>query len=225
MKHSVLKTIQTFAVAALILCIGISCKKQSSPYNGDLTKNGTTNSSKFGGPQDITTPNPFNKRVGAPVDGLVGDQWIANFKKVKGYNKTYTLSNAAVQAIVAQPNCVGISLTYALDDKNNAHILLIGVDFNGKIMKSDYVSTINGNISWATAQQWIAKDKGAINSHFLGSSTFARLNENPCKIIKVDYAIDDKNKQQLLLSNPCVLNLNKQYEDHTAICPTACPTP
>ncbi len=222
MKQSVLKTMQTFAVAAVVLCIGISCKKQSSPYNGDLTKNETTNSSKFSGPQDITTPNPFHKRVGAPVDGLVGDQWIANFKKVKGYNKTYTLSNAAVQAIVSQPNCVGISLTYALDEKNNAHILLIGVDVNGKIMKSDYVSTINGNIKWATAQQWIAKDKGPIDSYFLGSSTFGRLNETPCKIIKVDYAINEKGKQVLLLSNPCEVSLLKKYEDESNTCPDNC---
>jgi len=224
MKQSVLKTMQTFAVAALVLWIASSCKKQSSPSNEDYRTTQATNASKFGGPQDITTPNPFNKRVGAPVDGEVGDQWIANFKKVKGYNKTYTLNNTAVQTIVSQPNCVGISLTYALDDSNNAHILLIGVDLNGKVMKSLYVSTINGNISWATAQQWIAKDKGPINSLFLGSNTFARLNENPCKIIKIDYAINAKNEQVLLLSNPCELNLSKKYEDEARPCPPYCPT-
>jgi hypothetical protein len=222
MKQSVLKTMQAFAVAAVVLCIAPSCKKQSSLSNEDLATTQATNAGKFGGPKDITTPNPFNKRVGAPVDGEVGDQWIANFKKVKGYNKTYTLSNAAVQAIVSQPNCVGISLTYALDEKNNAHILPIGVDFNGKIMKSEYVSTINGNIKWATAQQWIDKDKGPIDSHFLGSSTFGRLNENPCKIIKVDYAINNKNQQVLLLSNPCEVNLKMKYEDESNTCPENC---
>jgi len=225
MKQLALKTMQLSAVATILIFTASSCNKQPSYPAEDLAANKTNSPAKLTGPTDITTANPFNKRVGAPVDGRTGTRWIAKYKQVHGESQSYILSNATLQAIISQPDCVGISLTYALDANNSKqHIIPIGVDINGKIMKCATVSTMQGSIPWATAQQWIADDKGAINSHFTGSNTIDRLNENPCKTIQVDYAIDDKNQQQLLLSNPCELNAVKKYEDQNYPCPTWCPS-
>lgn len=224
MKKLVFKPMQIFAMATLVLLIGNSCKKQPlTPADVAINEaNGTAIEKSI---TDLTvTANPFNVRVGAPVDGRTGTRWIKKFKETYGYYKTYTLSNFWLQVIVNQPNCVGISLTYATIN-GKRHILPVGVDVNGKIMKCLFVSTMNGLVSWGTAQQWIANDNGAINSHFLGKNTFIRLNETPCATIRVDYAINDVNQQVLLLSNPCGLNAVKKYEDRDIPCPTVCPTP
>ncbi len=225
MKQPFLRAMQLFAVA-FVLFIAPSCKKQSSLPTEDLATNKTNNTAKINSIADLTTVNPFNKKVGAPVDGQLGDRWIANYKAKYGYNKSCTLNNAYLQSLINKPNCVGISLCYAKNPLNNTLIFPIGVDLNGKMMKCESIPCAFGNISWATAQLWIANDKGSIKSHFLGSNTFYRLNENACKIqnIRVDYAIDGNNQQHLLLSNPCVLNLVKQYEDQDIPCPKWCPS-
>jgi hypothetical protein len=202
--------------------IAHACTKTSMSTNEDVNAYENNNPAKIG---DLTAVNPFNKNVGAPVDGQTGSRWITYFKTKHGYNKTYTLNNNYIQTIISQSNCVGICLYYGLDGNNQAHVLPIGINNYGKRMQCDSISTMSGNISWIKAQQWIAKDPGIIDAHFLGSNTFYRLNKTPCKTIRVDYALNDKNEQQLLLSNPCVLNAIKQYEDNSVQCPPFCPNP
>jgi hypothetical protein len=197
--------------------------------------NEATSSAKFSTITDITTVSPFNKKVGAPIDGRLGDRWIANYKTKYGYNQFYLLNADTLKAIVNQPNCVGICFYYAKNPNNNNNtkidILSVGVDGSRKKMQRLTVSCMQDikswvNISWATAQQWIANHTGSVDAHFFGSNTFTeRLLQTPCKAIRVDFAIDDKNIPQLLLSNTCQdqVNLVKQYEDDSNRCPTDCP--
>jgi hypothetical protein len=222
MKQPVLKPMQLFAVATVVFFIAYSCNKTPLSSTENLTIQ-TTSSAKFSSITDITAVNPFNKKVGAPVDGRTGDLWIAKYKSIKGSNTSYTLSNPYIQSIVKQTNCVGICLYYGIDANKKTHILPIGIDINGKKMKCLNVSTIQGNISWETAQQWIANYTGTIKASYLGTNTFERLNTVPCETITVNFSIDDKNRQQLLLSNPCKINLVKQYEDQAVLCPPVCP--
>lgn len=222
MKDLVLKPIKHCIAVMVIFFIGASCNKQPLSTT-DVAVNEINNTTGSKSITDLTaTYNPFNPRVGAPVDGRTGARWIKRFKDRNGYYKTYMLNNFWLQFIANQPNCVGISLTYATIN-GKKHILPIGVDVNGKIMKCLFVSTINGLISWETAQQWIANDNGPINSHFLGKNTFIRLNEKPCATIRVDYSINDEYQQTLLLSNPCELNAVRKYEDDSINCPSICP--
>ncbi len=215
------KIIYTFTFtcfAIIFLCISQSCKKQD-------TKQQLINISADGinTVATIAAPNPFNKKVGAPVDGSIGNKWIVNYKTKYGYDQSYMLKNSKLQAIIAQPNCVGISLYYALDDKGNTHILPIGVNAGGAAMPTATISTMTGNISWATAQQWIAKHPGLIDAHFLGSNTFIRLNSAGCENIRVDFAINDKGPQLLLSADCGVLNAAaKKYEDDSNPCPPYC---
>ena len=222
MQQSVLRPVQLLAMVIVVFFIAHACNKSPLSPDENVTAE-AGRSAKFNTIKDITAVSRFNKRVGAPIDGRLGDRWIANYKKKYGYNQSYSLNHAALQGIVGQPTCVGICLYYAKDGNNKTHILPVGVDANGKKMLAPTVSCSQGNISWATAQQWISKDLGAVDAHFFGSNTFDRLNQAPCSTIKVDFALDDNNIPQLLLSNTCQINLTKQYEDDSNRCPTDCP--
>ncbi|MBK7882870.1 MAG: hypothetical protein IPJ81_02840 [Chitinophagaceae bacterium] len=93
MKQLVLKPLQLFIVTILIL-LGANCNKQPLVAENDSVANETASLSKFTGPTDITAVNPFNKRVGAPVDGRTGDRWIASYKKNTGTVKPIRLITA-----------------------------------------------------------------------------------------------------------------------------------
>lgn len=227
MKQLVKKPVHHFIATIIVLLLCYSCNKQPVPESINENEG---SGSKINTIKDFTNPNPFHQRVGAPIDGRTGAQWINNYKKAhNGYTKTYTLKNDYLQDLVKLPNCVGISMHYAIDTYGKTHIIPIGVNKYAKFMQCNSIPTMGANmkwvnISWLTAQQWIAKDKGALDSHFFGSNTFARLNETYCKTIRVDYAIDDKNKQALLLSNTCEINFAKRYEDLSSPCPSFCPS-
>lgn len=223
MRQPALKPVQLFAVVLALFFIAHACNKSPVPTTEQTVTTRANSTAKFSPITDITAGNYFNKSVGKPIDGRLGDRWIANYKKKNGYNQSYTLNNTVLQAIVSQTNCVGIALYYAKDANNKTHILPVGVDIKGKRMQTLTVNCTQGNISWATALQWIAKDAGAVDAHFFGSYTFERLNQTPCKTIRVDFAIDDKNMPQLLLTNTCQVSLVKQYEDESNRCPPYCP--
>jgi hypothetical protein len=222
MKQLVLQPMPLFIVAGALLSLSSSCTKQPSAIMESPIVN-EMNAFKINSITDITTVNPFTKRVGAPIDGALGTSWIANYKNKNGFTQTCTLNNSYLQSLASQANCVGICLYYALKADNTITIVPIGIDDKGKIIKSLSITTTQGNISWVTAQQWIGNYKGTIKAHFFGSFTFDRLNVTPCQTIRVDFAINDEGKQQLLLSNTCMLNLTKQYEDRSNFCPPNCP--
>lgn len=220
MKQFAPKPMQLFAVVIALFFIAHACNK--SPLSPNEATNEATSTARFSTITDITTVSPFNKKVGATLDGRLGDRWIVNYQKKNGNNKSYTLNNTYLKSILSQTNCVGISLYYGVDNNNKTHILPVGVDAKGKAIQCLSVSTMQGNISWATAKQWIAANTGSIDAHFFGSDTFDRLNSAPCTTIRVDFAVNDEGKQQLLLSNPCQINLTKQYEDYSVVCPPTC---
>ena len=221
MKRLVLRSTKLLSVIFLFAA-STSCNKQRVPAPETLTTGDANNLYSIN--NTLAIGNPFNKSVGAPVDGAVGDKWKNNYKLKYNRNHLYTLNSKYLQdSILKQPNCVGIALYYGLDDFSSTHILPIGIDANGKIMKRATVSTMQGPKSWAIAQLWISRHPGLVDAHFHGSDLYGRLNLASCESILVDFAIDDKNKQQLLLSNPCVLNAIKKYQDEGAVCPTICP--
>lgn len=222
MRQSSFKPVQLFAMVIVLFFIAHACNKSPLSSTENNTTNPQNSEGKFNGITDIAAASPFNKKVGATLDGRTGDRWIAKFLKKNGSSQSYTLNNTYLKSILSQPGCVGISLYYAKDNNNKMHILPVGVNGTGKAIQSLSVSTMQGNISWATAKQWIAANPGAIDAHFFGSNTFDRLNQTPCSTIKVDFALNDLDKQQLLLSNTCQVNFTKQYEDFSVVCPPTC---
>ncbi|MBK7885198.1 MAG: hypothetical protein IPJ81_16450 [Chitinophagaceae bacterium] len=222
MKKSTLRPFYLLALMAALVFITPSCSKQPLLPDQAPAASNANSAAKLG---DLAVATPFNINVGAPVIGETGADWIANYGKVHGKSKSYNLNNFYLQKIIKDPKCVGICLYYGLDTKKNVHIIPIGVTAGGSVIKSLLIPVENGFIFWFTAKQWIKNyNGGAMAGHFLGNNTFARLNTTPCPIIHVDFAIDDLNKQQLLLSNVCQKNVTNLYEDRSVFATSESPT-
>src|SRR5258708_24639925 len=165
----------SFAVLVLTVIFN-SCTDQrltTQPAPGaspkvDVTTKGSISS---------TAQTSFNKSVGAPIDSQTGLRWIKNFASTKSsfIDAEYFVQGSTLQKIVANNNCVGISLYYAIDGSGKLHIIPVGIDGNGKIIVSQTASAENIGISWQTVWQWINSYSGNVRSHFFGSQTFTRL--------------------------------------------------
>lgn len=59
-------------------------------------------------------------------------QWTKNYREANpsGAVKGHFYGKAAIQAILAQSNCVGVRIYYALDDTGAKKLVLTGVDAN-----------------------------------------------------------------------------------------------
>ncbi|HEY9004855.1 MAG TPA: hypothetical protein VIM75_01910 [Ohtaekwangia sp.] len=173
--------------------------------------------------------NPFNPTVGAPIDYDQGERWIDNYESSSTTQATtYTIKSAPLATILSGGNCVGISLVYAVDFQQRLHILPIGVNSNGRWIKSKTVYTQNGDVTWQTAQCWIKNYTGSVQSHFFGQNTFSRLWTGGKADVVVSFARDDNNNPQLLLTAPSPARTNGRtagsgYEDASSPCPPVCP--
>ena len=228
MKKTFLKTAHVFSAAAILFFISYSCSKQKlTSVDEPQTQESISPATKT----DAVTPrevNPFKRTVGAPIDGKTGRQWIKNFNRaslnlgIRHSGLSYVIQAEGLQAILKNSSCVGICLYYALDDSKQVHILPIGVNESGRLMKSEKINTQKGPIDWDTAQKWIANDPGAIDARFFGRNTFDRLlSDRSCRAIRATFATDAKRQPQLLLSNAAVVRVDR-YEDASAICPPVC---
>ncbi|GHN00521.1 hypothetical protein WSM22_20100 [Cytophagales bacterium WSM2-2] len=162
----------------------------------------------------------FNKSVGAPISREIAMRWMANYKTKTGATAEYFIKAGDLQKILADNNCIGISLHYATDTRGQLVIIPIGIDADGKLMKA---STVANELSWTTAWQWIDNYRGEMKSHFFGMQTFARLlTEQKATLVRASLAKDDKGQQQLLLSNASNADPD-DYEDESRKCPPQCP--
>lgn len=201
-----------------------SCSKQQI----DTTKSIIPSST------NITPPSVnelFNARVGAPISLATGKQWIENFNlSNRNVGKDYIIPSHDLKTILTNTSCVGICLYYAIDENNNAHILPIGIDNNGRIIKTANINTQNGTINWETAKKWIANDLGEIDARFFGRNTFNRLfKDQKCTNIRAISALNEENKPQLLLIDAAInykilsgLNTLLKFEDRSNPCPPYC---
>jgi hypothetical protein len=233
MKQTLLKNGLPFAAMfALFLIVFHSCTKQQFGISDDLQTTESIQNTNLSSAQ-IADTNPFKKTTGAPIEVATGNKWIENFKKLnRGMGKEYVMAVKDLQAILSNPSCVGICLYFAIDEKQQAHLLPIGVSSKGYLMKTATINTSVGSINWEMAQKWIANDPGEIDARFFGSNTFDRLfNTTNCTKIKAISALDDSKKPQLLLANASLnyQDVNMQgstllrYEDDSAVCPPVCP--
>jgi len=172
-----------------------------------------------------STQTSFNKAVGAPINSQTGLRWIKNFASTKSsfIDAEYFVYGSTLQKIVADNNCVGISLYYAIDGSGKLHIIPVGIDGNGNIIVSQTVNVENMDISWQTAWQWINSYSGKVISHFFGAQTFTRLLiDQKLQTVRISLAMDDSNNPQLLLSNASNPNPS-YYDDESRPCPPYCP--
>lgn len=216
--------------AALVIAVAMaySCSDQVIPVetaqSAIVTDDTSTSNARKG------DASPFNVATGAPIEYVTGERWIDNYtKEYSSQSKTYSIKASALNKILASKKCVGVSFAYALDFQKRLHVLPRGVDSNGKLISSKLVYTQYGDISWKTANCWIANYTGPVQSHFFGQNTFQRLWDNGNADVTVTFAVDDNNNPQLLLSvesagsNAAKSATKSGREDASAACPPACP--
>lgn len=177
-----------------------------------------------------TDPMPFKATVGAPVDAKIGMEWIANYQAANGgKGKEYLIPAKELQQILKDSSCVGICLYFAIDDNQQPHLLPVGVNSKGYVMKREAINTLKGQINWETAQTWMANDGGAIDARFFGRNTFSRLFNTPnCETVRAICAMDEEQQPQLLLGNAALNyamggNTAYRFEDASFPCPPVCP--
>lgn len=216
------------AALAIAVAMAYSCSDQVIPVE-TAQRTVATEGTAAGNARKGDT-SPFNVAVGAPIEGATGERWITNYTKdYASPAKTYTIEAGALNKILCDKKCVGISLAYAQDFQNKLHVLPMGVNGEGRIISSRSVSTQNGDISWKTAKNWISNYTGPVQSHFFGQNTFQRLWANGNADVIVTFALDDNNNPQLLLAVAPPANASgkvsakSNFEDASAACPPACP--
>jgi hypothetical protein len=221
----------TKAAFAIAVAMAYSCSEQAIPVetaqSTAVPSSASVDNARKGNSENAST---FNVSVGAPIESTTGERWIGNYtKNADGSPKTYTIKAAALNKILCNKKCVGISLAYAQDKQKILHVLPIGVDGEGRIIFANSVYTQNGDISWKAAKNWIANYTGPVQSHFFGQNTFQRLWENGNADVVITFALDDNNSPQLLLavatpaSASGKVSAQSKFEDASAACPPACP--
>jgi len=216
------------AALAIAIAMAYSCSEQAIPVEtaqSTVVTDGTAASNARKG-----DTSPFNAATGAPIENVTGDRWIDNYAKdYSNQSKTYSVKASALNKILTSEKCVGVSFAYALDFQKRLHVLPRGVNSDGRLISSKLVYTQYGDISWKTANRWIANYTGSVQSHFFGQNTFQRLWVNGNADVTVTFAIDDKNNPQLLLSvehagsGSAKSAAQSSREDASAACPPACP--
>jgi hypothetical protein len=98
----------------------------------------------------------FNENVGTAITGADGRRWIANYlNKNPEAIRSHYFGSKAFMRILGQPNVVGISLTYAINDEGKQQLILIGVDNQGNlVMPSASTSLLKGEAEMVDAS-WV----------------------------------------------------------------------
>lgn len=136
----------------LIFASILSCSEQDeSPIaqNNNLsgtsgaiqTSKGRSNTGRVGG-------TIFNSEVGDPIDLETAKLWASNYRgKNQGETRSHFFGLEIIQQILNESGCVGIRIYYAIDEKGEKKLLLVGVDAEGKdILPTTTLLEGDGNI-------------------------------------------------------------------------------
>ena len=77
----------------------------------------------------------FDGTEGAVLDLATAKAWTANFRKASGKSDeilAHYFGKEIIEGILSQSDCVGMRIYYALDEKGEKKLLLIGVDSSGE---------------------------------------------------------------------------------------------
>jgi len=74
----------------------------------------------------------YNTQVGDPIDLITAKEWTANYQDTNPEKiKAHFFGSEIIQQILAETGAVGIRIYYALDEKGEQKLLLVGVDSEG----------------------------------------------------------------------------------------------
>ena len=88
----------------------------------------------------------FDETTGGPIPLEEAIQWTKNYRdkhKEPGEIRAHAFGSNIIKEVMGQPGCVGMRIYYALDDKDNKHLLLVGIDKDGndQIPSNDQTKT------------------------------------------------------------------------------------
>lgn len=92
----------------------------------------------------------FNGTEGGPIPLPTAKEWTANYKKTikPSEVRAHYFGSDVVQRLINEDKSVGIRAYYAIDDKGQKQLILVGVDENGNDLlpneSSAAKSTTNG---------------------------------------------------------------------------------
>lgn len=122
---------------ALIFACALSCdEEQESVLRTEQTeiKNEEKIRSKSNRSSGITK---FDGTEGDPIDLVTAKKWASNFRETMTSSdeiQAHYFGFEIIKQILEQPGCVGIRMYYALDEKGEKKLLLVGVDAQGENM-------------------------------------------------------------------------------------------
>jgi hypothetical protein len=75
----------------------------------------------------------FNGSAGGPIPLATAKQWTANYRATikPGETEAHYFGSDIIRRLLDEDKSVGIRAYYAIDDKGNKQLLLVGVDENG----------------------------------------------------------------------------------------------
>lgn len=95
--------------------------------------------------------------VGEHIGYEKGAKMIKDYYDVHGANSCHFVGRNIIEKILAQPDCIGINVYKALNDKGEQTYVFIGVDTNGKAILEYTAINDGGNL---------AKEIGLITNKF-----------------------------------------------------------
>ncbi|HTH56494.1 MAG TPA: hypothetical protein VL728_10660, partial [Cyclobacteriaceae bacterium] len=142
----------------------------------------------------------FSSEIGAPIDQEKAIRWMRNFAiSNKSAVREHVIPVAVLKSMLGNPSCVGVVFYYAVDDSTQTHIIPIGVDRAGNVIKWRNITLGLLTIDWQTAWRWINNYEGSLRSHFFGSQIlFSHYLKG--NTLRISRALNDADVPQLLLS-------------------------
>lgn len=75
----------------------------------------------------------FDGTESGPIPLAIAKEWTANYRKTikPGGTLAHYFGGNVIRKVLSETGCVGIRIYYALDDKGQKQLLIVGTDTNG----------------------------------------------------------------------------------------------
>ena len=132
-----MKTINSLIFLFILIgSITLSCQDQAADETlVSINPNTVTDSKSTKGTSSRTGDSTLDGFVGGPISLETAQAWTANYRsKNPDQAKAHFFGFEIIKKILAQNDCIGIRMYYAIDDNGEKQIILVGVDTNGDNM-------------------------------------------------------------------------------------------
>lgn len=123
------------AIGIAIMLVLLSCE-EGSEIKVNLSKQTTTHqfqeNRRGTSARNADGSYTFTGQEGDPIALDLAKEWTKNYRELNpDRTEAHFFGNEIIRQILNQTECVGIRIYYAIDDKGNQQLLLVGVDATG----------------------------------------------------------------------------------------------